>query len=124
MSRQLKDYLLQKRVSTSRTNPYHPQGNSQCERYNGILWNAIKCALKSRNYPIEKWEVVVPEALGAIRTLLCTATNQSPHSRFLNFERRSHHGKSLSDWLCKPKPVLIRKFVRLGKKMTKLERWT
>ena len=57
----------------------------------------------------------MPEALNSIRTLLCTATNQTPHSRFFNFDRRSHHGKSLPEWLCKPGPVLLRKFVRSGK---------
>ena len=115
MSQQLKDFLLQKGIAHSQTTPYHPQGNAQCERYNGILWKAIQCALKSRGLPTAKWECVIPEALGAIRSLLCTSTNQTPHSRFFNFTRRSYHGMSLPEWLCRPGPVLLRKFVRSSK---------
>ena len=115
MSKRLKEYLLRKGVATSRTTPYHPQGNAQCERYNGIVWKAVRCALKSRKMPVEKWETVLPEALGSVRSLLCTATNQTPHDRFFNFSRRSHQGRSLPEWLCKPGPVFLRKFVRNGK---------
>ena len=115
MSRKLKDYLLQKGVACSRTTPYHPQGNAQCERYNGIIWKAVRCALKTRQLPIEKWEIVLSEALNSIRSLLCTSTNQTPHSRFFSFTRRSCHGRSLPNWLCKQGPVMLRKFVRSGK---------
>ena len=114
-SKQLKEYLLQKGVATSHTTPYHPEGNSQCERYNGIIWRSVKCALKSRELPIERWETVLPVALDSIRSLLCTATGESPHTRFLRFNRRSHFGISLPEWLSQPGPVLLRKFVRSGK---------
>ena len=115
MSKKLKDFLLGKGIASSRTTPYHPQGNGQCERYNGIIWRSIKCALKSRQLPLKSWEVVVPNALDSIRSLLCTATGESPHSRFLTFTRRSSHGKSLPKWMSEPGPVLLRKFVRTSK---------
>ena len=54
-------------------------------------------------------------ALESIRSLLCTATGETPHSRFMKFPRRSHHGGSLPDWLCEPGTVLLRKFNRTGK---------
>jgi hypothetical protein len=114
MSKRFKDYLLRKGISSSRTTPYHPQGNSQCERFNGIVWKAVKCALRSRNLSTEKWESVLSEALSSIRSLLCTSTNETPHSRFFGFTRRLSHGKSLPEWLCKQGPVLLRKFVRSG----------
>ena len=114
-SKQLKDYLLRKGIASSHTTPYHPQGNSQCERYNGIVWKAVRSALKTRNLSVKKWEKVLPVALDSIRTLLCTSTGESPHSRFFGFTRRSHHGSSLPDWLSKPGPVFLRKFVRRGK---------
>ena len=76
---------------------------------------AVRCALKTRQLPIEKWEIVLSEALNSIRSLLCTSTNQTPHSRFFSFTRRSCHGRSLPDWLCKQGPVMLRKFVRSGK---------
>ena len=115
MSQQLKDFLQQKGIAHSQTTPYHPQGNAQCERYNGILWKAIQCALKSRSLPTSKWELVMSEAVSSVRSLLCTSTNQTPHSRFFNFPRRSYHGRSLPEWLCRPGPVLLRKFVRSSK---------
>ena len=115
MSRKFKDFLCRKGIASSHSTPYHPQGNSQCERYNGIIWGAIKCALKSRALEINKWESVVPDVLDSIRSLVCTATGETPYSRFLKFNRRSHYGRSLPAWLCEPGPVLLRKFVRSGK---------
>ena len=115
MSRSFKDYLLRKGISTSRTTPYHPSGNAQCERYNGVIWKAVKCALKSRGMALEKWESVVPMVLDSIRSLLCTSTGDTPHFRFFKFTRRSFYGNSLPGWLCEPGPVLLRKFVRSGK---------
>ena len=41
-SEELKSYFLSKGVATSMSTPYHPMGNSQVERYNGIVWNAVK----------------------------------------------------------------------------------
>jgi transposase InsO family protein len=115
MSRALKSYLFDKGIASSHTTPYHPRGNGQCERYNGILWKAMRCALKSRNLEINRWEMVIPAVLDSVRSLLCTSTGESPHARFLRFSRRSNHGKSLPDWLCKSGPVLLRNFVRSSK---------
>ena len=33
MAKELKDFLLERGVSSSRSTPYHPVGNGQCERY-------------------------------------------------------------------------------------------
>ena len=115
MSKQLKGYLLSKGIASSRTTPYHPQGNSQCERYNGVIWKAIQCMLKSQKLGVDRWESVVPAALNSIRSLLCTSTGDTPHSRFLKFTRRSHYGSSLPEWLCHPGPVFLRNFVRSSK---------
>ena len=114
-SRQMKEFLLQNGIASSFTTPYHPQGNAQCERYNGIIWRTIKCALRSRHLPTKKWESVISVALDSIRSLLCTSTGETPHSRFFCFNRRSSHGNSLPEWLSRPGTVLLRKFVRTGK---------
>ena len=59
----MKEYLSQKGIATSRTTPYHPIGNSQCERYNGIVWKSIQLTLKSHSLPDSQWEMVLPDAL-------------------------------------------------------------
>ena len=68
--------------------------------------------LRTHKQQISSWEAVLPEALHAVRSLLCTATNATPHERFLGFSRRSMVGKSLPSWLIQPGPVLVRRFVR------------
>ena len=102
-------------VSTSRTSVYNPAANGQCEKYNDILWSGIKLALKTSNLPITKWECVLPRVLHSVRSLLCTATNSTPHDRFFNFQRRSTLGVSNPSWLNTPGTVLVRKHARSSK---------
>jgi len=73
---------MKRDVASSHSTPYHPIGNSQVERYNGILWKATRLALKSHNVPADSWEAVLPDALHSIRLLLCTSTNATPHELF------------------------------------------
>ena len=115
MSKELREYLTRLSIATSRTTPYNPQGNGQCERYNGIVWKHIRLALTSRNLPEAQWETVLPEALHSIRSLLCTATNATPHERLFAYQRRSPSGHSLPSWLATPGPVLLRRHVRTNK---------
>lgn len=115
MSQELKSYLTERGVATSRTTPYHPMGNGQCERYNGIIWKSVLLGLKSNSLPDSSWEIMLPEALHSIRSLLSTSTNTTPHERFFGFERRSPCGDSLPSWLMAPGPVMLRRFVRTSK---------
>ena len=115
MSAELTQYLHGRGIATSRTTPYNPQGNGQCERYNGIIWRTVQLALKSRNLPTSAWEIVLPDALHSIRSLISTSTNATPHERLLNYQRRSSSGTSVPSWLNKPGPVLLRKHVRNSK---------
>ena len=78
-SEELKRWLFEKGIPSSRTTPYNPQGNGQVECYNGIIWKSVLLALKSRNLPITEWERVLPDALHSTRSLLCTATHATPH---------------------------------------------
>ena len=115
LSAEVTNYLHSVGVATSKTTPYNPRGNSQCERYNGIIWRTIELAVKSRGLPITKWEQVLAEVLHSIRSLLSTATNSTPHDRMFTYTRKSATGSSLPDWLTTPGTVLMRRFVRSSK---------
>ena len=41
MSTKFQSYLFSLGVASSRTTPYNPRGNSQWERYNGVVWKTI-----------------------------------------------------------------------------------
>ncbi|XP_054267292.1 uncharacterized protein LOC128989427 [Macrosteles quadrilineatus] len=115
MSGELTDFLHKYGVATSHTTPYNPRGNSQIECFNGTIWRTILLALKNHNLPVAAWEEVLQEALHSVRSLLCTATNCTPHERFFIHSRRTTNGDSLPSWLSAPGPVLLRKFVRSNK---------
>ena len=36
--------------------PYYPTGNSQVERFSGIVWNTVRFALASAKLSVEQWE--------------------------------------------------------------------
>ena len=69
----------------SRTTSYNPAGNGQVERYNGNIWKALTMYLKSKALPTEYWQDALPDVLHSVRSLLCTATNETPHERFFGF---------------------------------------
>ena len=112
LSKDFSLFLTKLGIATSRTTPYHPTGNSQCERMNQTVWRTVKLFLATRNLPDTLWEMVLPDALHSIRSLLCTATNNTPHERFFKFDRRSMLGKSIPDWLLTSDKVLLRRFIR------------
>jgi len=115
MSRELREFLTSRGIACSRTTSYNPQGNGQAERYNGTIWKAVTMALKSRGLSTKCWQLVLPDALHSIRSLLSTATNATPHERMFNFTRRSSSGHSLPSWLCEQGTVLLRRHVRHSK---------
>ena len=115
MSAQLKDFLLQKGISSSRTTPYNPGGNGQVERLNGTLWKTISLALKTRELPVSCWQDVLHDSLHSIRSLLCTTTNATPHERLFTHQRRSTSGTSVPTWLTTPGLVLLKRQVRKSK---------
>lgn len=85
MSRELREFLFSKRVASSRTTSHNPKGNGQAERCNGLIWKAVTMRLKSKNLPLENWQDVLPDVLHSVHSLLCTATNETPHERSLVF---------------------------------------
>ena len=115
MSSELRSFLHEKGVATSRTTPYNPSGHGQVERLNSTLWKTITLALKSKQLPISRWETVLYDALRSIRSLLCTSTNATPHERLFSSNRRSTSGTSLPNWLLNGGPVLVKKHCRTSK---------
>lgn len=115
MSEQVRQFIQERRVAISRTTTYNPKGNSQCERYNGIIWKTVQLAASNNGCSIDNWEDLLPVALYAIRSLLCTATNATPHERFLPFQRRSSAGTLLPSWLSRPSTVFLRRHARYTK---------
>ena len=89
MSREVNQYLLSLGVVLTHSTPYHPQGNGQCERVNGTIWRAVRMALKSKGVVENQWESVLDTVLHSIRSLLCTATNETPHERLFSFPRKN-----------------------------------
>ena len=85
------------------------------ERENATVWKAVLLALRSKGLPVSRWQAVLPDALHSIRSLLCTATNATPHERMFVFPRKSSSGTSLPSWLTSPGPVLLQKHVRTHK---------
>ena len=115
MSSELKGYLHTRGIATSRTTAYNPQGNGQIERFNGIIWKTIELALDTQGLKHTQWDIVLQDALHAIRSLLCTATNTTPHERMFSYHRRSSNGASLPSWLTEPGKILMRRHVRGNK---------
>jgi len=110
-SHELKSWLHLHGVATSRTTSFNPRGNGQCEKFNGTIWKAIQCSLKSRQLPLTHWEDTLSDVLHSIRSLLCTSTNCTPHERMFHHARRSVIGTSIPSWL-KPGPIHVKRHVR------------
>ena len=123
LSVEVTSYLHSLGIATSKTTIYNPRGNGQCERFNGIIWQSVELALKSRGLPISKWESVLGEALHSIRSLLCTATNSTPHDRIFSYPRKSAAGVALPEWLSTPgATILLRRHKRDSKYEPRVDR--
>ena len=115
ISEETRNRLLRNGVAYSNSSRYNPRGNGQVERFNGVIWTSIKLALRERNLPDSYFESVLSIALHSQRSLLCTATNATPHEKMFSFPRRSGTGDSLPSWLLDSGLVLVRNHARRSK---------
>ncbi len=113
----MRSYLNDLGINLSKTTPYHPQGNDQCERFNEIIWKTVRLFIHSHKLDISNWEEILPTALHSIRSLLNTSTNCTPHERFFAFQRRpgTIRNKILPSHLINSGAVLLRNFERSNK---------
>ena len=100
-STEFRTFLLQNGIIKTRSTPYHPQGNGQCERINGNLCKTISFCLRSNNLGKDQWIRALPQALASMRSLLCTATSTTPHDRMFLFPRNSKFGTRLPSFFIK-----------------------
>ncbi|XP_069788197.1 uncharacterized protein [Narcine bancroftii] len=112
MSTEVQQYLHERGIATSRTTSYNPRGNGQVERENATIWKTVLLTLKAKDLPVTRWQEVLPEALHSIRSLLCTATNMTPHDHIFSFIRKAMTGTVLTKWMMTPGPVLLWKHCR------------
>ena len=112
VSQEFQQFCYENGIARSQSSPYHPIGNGQSERYNGVIWKAVSCLIESRKLPLSHWETVLGEALSSIRTLLCTATNETPHERLFLYTRKEAFMHHIPEWLHTDNYVYLRNFVR------------
>ena len=93
---------------------YHPQGNGQVEKMNGTV-ESYYMALEDKGLPVEHWENVFPDAMHSIRSLISTATNETPNKWLFRHQRKSVSGTAVPSWMAEPGPVLMRRHVRSSK---------
>lgn len=77
---------MKRRVATSKTTPYHLFGDDQVERYNGVIWNASRLALRSANLPDSRLELVKKITCVYVGRRIITSMADIFH-RFLSISR-------------------------------------
>jgi len=98
-SHNFKNFLNSFHIKKLRTNTYHPQGNSICERFNGTLKRLLKNYCFERGFEFTSWTRALDQSLLTYRSTRHTVTGYRPADLFFQFKLKgyipNHYNKDI-----------------------------